>query len=67
MMFDFDIISKQESIDFLAKTIRELNKTEYEGEIKDGERIIIEIEFMLNNCVDCDSFDAHTPCTWVLE
>ena len=26
MMFDFDIISKQETIDFLAKTICEINK-----------------------------------------
>ena len=28
MMFDFDIISKQETIDFLAKTICEINKKE---------------------------------------
>ena len=30
MMFDFDIISKQETIDFLAKTICEINKEEEE-------------------------------------
>ena len=30
MMFDFDIISKQETIDFLAKTICEINKKEEE-------------------------------------
>ena len=28
MMFDFDIVSKQETIDFLAKTICEINKKE---------------------------------------
>ena len=28
MIFDFDIISKQETIDFLAKTICEINKKE---------------------------------------
>lgn len=28
MMFDFDIISKQETINFLAKTICEINKKE---------------------------------------
>ena len=28
MMFDFDIISKQEAINFLAKTICEINKKE---------------------------------------
>ena len=30
MMFDFDIISKQETIEFLAKTICEINKKEEE-------------------------------------
>ena len=30
MMFDFDIISKQEAINFLAKTICEINKKEEE-------------------------------------
>lgn len=40
---------------------------EYEDEIKDCERIIIEIEFMLNNCVECDLYDEHTHWTWVLE
>ena len=30
MMFDFDIVSKQEAIDFLAKTICEINKKEEE-------------------------------------
>lgn len=40
---------------------------EHEEEIKDCERIIIEIEFILNNCVDCDSFDEHMCWTWVLE
>ena len=30
MMFDFDIVSKQETIDFLAKTICEINKKEEE-------------------------------------
>lgn len=40
---------------------------EYEEEIKDCERIIIEIEFMLNNCVECDLYDEHTLWTWVLE
>ena len=34
MMFDFDIISKQETIDFLAKTICEINKKEEEEENK---------------------------------
>ena len=34
MMFDFDIISKQETIDFLAKTICEINKKEEEKENK---------------------------------
>ena len=34
MMFDFDIISKQETIDFLAKTISEINKKEEEEENK---------------------------------
>ena len=29
--------------------------------------LIIEIEFILNNCVDCDSFDEHIHWTWVLE
>ena len=28
MMFDFDIVSKQETIDFLAKTICKINKKE---------------------------------------
>lgn len=40
---------------------------EHEEEIEDCERIIIEIEFMLNNCVDCDSFDEDMHWTWVLE
>ena len=40
---------------------------EYEEEIKDCERIIIEIEFMINNCVECDLYDEHTQWTWVLE
>ena len=31
MMFDFDIVSKQETIDFLAKTICEINKKEEEN------------------------------------
>ena len=30
MMFDFDIVSKQETIDFLAKTICQINKKEEE-------------------------------------
>ena len=30
MMFDFDIISKQKTIDFLAKTICQINKKEEE-------------------------------------
>lgn len=30
MVFDFDIVSKQETIDFLAKTICEINKKEEE-------------------------------------
>ena len=47
---------------YLASSI-----VEYEDEIKDCERIIIEIEFMLNNCVECDLYDEHTPWTWVLE
>lgn len=34
MMFDFDIISKQETIDFLAKTICEINKKKEEEENK---------------------------------
>ena len=34
MMFDFDIISKQETIDFLAKTICEINKKDEEEENK---------------------------------
>ena len=34
MMFDFDIISKQETIDFLAKTICEINKKEEKEENK---------------------------------
>ena len=37
---------------YLASSI-----VEYEEEIEDCERIIIEIEFMLNNCVECDLFD----------
>ena len=40
---------------------------EYEEEIEDCERIIIEIEFILNNCVECDLYDEHTRWTWVLE
>ena len=41
---------------------------EHEEEIEDCERIIIEIEFMLNNCVECDLYDdEHTHWTWVLE
>ena len=47
---------------YLASSI-----VEYEDEIKDCERIIIEIEFMLNNCVECDLYDEHTQWTWVLE
>lgn len=47
---------------YLASSI-----VEYEEEIKDCERIIIEIEFMLNNCVECDLYDEHTQWTWVLE
>ena len=34
MMFDFDIVSKQETINFLAKTICEINKKEEEEENK---------------------------------
>ena len=34
MMFDFDIISKQEAIDFLAKAICEINKKEERKEKK---------------------------------
>ena len=34
MMFDFDIISKQEAINFLAKTICEINKKEERREKK---------------------------------
>ena len=34
MMFDFDIISKQETINFLAKTICEINKKEERREKK---------------------------------
>ena len=34
MMFDFDIISKQETINFLAKTICEINKKDEEEENK---------------------------------
>lgn len=34
MMFDFDIVSKQEAINFLAKTICEINKKEEEEESK---------------------------------
>lgn len=40
---------------------------EQEEEIEDCERIIIEIEFMLNNCVECDLYDEHAHWTWVLE
>lgn len=40
---------------------------EHEEEIEDCERIIIEIEFMLNNCVECDLYDEDTHWTWVLE
>ena len=47
---------------YLASSI-----VEYEEEIEDCERIIIEIEFMLNNCVECDLYDEHTQWTWVLE
>lgn len=47
---------------YLASSI-----VEYEEEIKDCERIIIEIEFMINNCVECDLYDEHTQWTWVLE
>ena len=34
MMFDFDIVSKQEAIDFLAKVICEINKKEEKEENK---------------------------------
>ena len=47
---------------YLASSI-----VEYGDEIKDCERIIIEIEFMLNNCVECDLYDEHAHWTWVLE
>ena len=47
---------------YLASSI-----VEYEDEIKDCERIIIEIEFILNNCVECNLYDEHTQWTWVLE
>ena len=47
---------------YLASSI-----VEYEDEIKDCERIIIEIEFILNNCVECDLCDEYTHWTWVLE
>lgn len=47
---------------YLASSI-----VEYEDEIKDCERIIIEIEFILNNCVEYDLYDEHTQWTWVLE
>ena len=47
---------------YLASSI-----VEYEDEIKDYKRIIIEIEFMLNNYVECDLYDEHTHWTWVLE
>ena len=47
---------------YLASSI-----VEYEEEIEDYERIIIEIEFILNNCVECDLFDEHIQWTWVLE
>ena len=40
---------------------------EQEDEIKDYERTIIEIEFILNNCVECDLYDEYTRWTWVLE
>ena len=47
---------------YLASSI-----VEYEDEIKDCKRIIIEIEFMLNNYVECDLYDEDTHWTWVLE
>ena len=47
---------------YLASSI-----VEYEDEIKDCERIIIEIEFILNNCVECDLYDEYTHWSWVLE
>lgn len=47
---------------YLASSI-----VEYEEEIEDCKRIIIEIEFMLNNCVECDLYDEHIQWTWVLE
>ena len=47
---------------YLASSI-----VEYEEEIEDCERIIIEIEFILNNCVECDLYDEHAHWTWVLE
>ena len=46
---------------YLASSI-----VEYEDEIKDCERIIIEIEFILN-CIECDLYDEHIHWTWVLE
>ena len=47
---------------YLASSI-----VEYADEIRDCERIIVEIEFMLNNCVECDLYDEHIRWTWVLE
>ena len=47
---------------YLASSI-----VEYEEEIEDCEKIIIEIEFMLNNCVEYDLYDEHIHWTWVLE
>ena len=46
---------------YLASSI-----VEYEDEIKDYERTIIGIEFILN-CVECDLYDEHIHWTWVLE
>lgn len=46
---------------YLASSI-----VEYEDEIKDCKRIIIEIEFILN-CIECDLYDEHIHWTWVLE
>ena len=47
---------------YLASSI-----VEYADEIRDCERIIVEIEFILNNCVECDLYDEHIRWTWVLE
>ena len=46
---------------YLASSI-----VEYEDEIKDYKRTIIEIEFILN-CIECDLYDEHIHWTWVLE